>query len=70
MSTIWLLLLLFFARRFQRKNRDVLLGLFDRVTVADFEPSETAGTWRCFHWQMGSGVVSASCSLCGPLVRT
>jgi len=55
-------------RRFQRANRETLLGLFDRVTVADFELARTPGSFSCPHMTI-MNVASASCGICGSLGR-
>jgi hypothetical protein len=53
-------------RRFQRANRETLLGLFDRATVADFELPGTPGSFRCPHISI-MNVASASCGICGSM---
>jgi hypothetical protein len=57
-----------FMRRFQRMNRDALLGAFDRATVADFEMPGGTSTFRCQHMSI-MNVSSASCGICGPMTR-
>jgi hypothetical protein len=53
-------------RRFQRANRETLLGLFSGATMADFELPDTPGTFRCSHMSI-MNVASASCGICGPM---
>jgi hypothetical protein len=56
-------------RRFRRANRETLLGLFDRVTVADFELPDMPRSFRCSHMSV-MNVASASCGICGPMKAT